>query len=313
LGDLVRIFERDERALKTFRFVFLGLMIVAFGLFSSRFAIAQPTAMKRVAVIVGANDPPPGRQGLRFAHDDANEMASVLEQVGGFAPGDVTVLLDPHPTDLMAAFDAVAKTVASAQGNALFVFYYSPAPGEERGGGVMASVTRCHRPHPRCGRPLRRGSVARPAGARARLSVLLYPAFSAKPDTIVFAIVSCFLGGMRTNTRSPRSVINLVGVPGGRALAYARIVGCSFKRSMSCVTRARVNPKRRARSARFVASPASRSPWNRSAIARSATTFGRRKSRFFLRFSRSGRKAMILASLFSHAATLGSHLFGRRT
>ncbi len=111
--------------MKTFRFVFLGLMIVAFGLFSSRFAIAQPTAMKRVAVIVGANDPPPGRQGLRFAHDDANEMASVLEQVGGFAPGDVTVLLDPHPTDLMAAFDAVAKTVASAQGNALFVFYYS--------------------------------------------------------------------------------------------------------------------------------------------------------------------------------------------
>jgi hypothetical protein len=88
-------------------------------------ARAAPPPMRRVAVIVGANDPPPGRQPLRYAHDDARELASVLEQVGGFASSDVHVLLDPEPGALRAAFDDVARTVAETGNNVLFVFYYS--------------------------------------------------------------------------------------------------------------------------------------------------------------------------------------------
>ena len=54
--------------------------------------------MRRIAVLVGAKMiPPPGRQALRFAHDDASELAEVLQRVGAFAAGDVHVLLDPHP------------------------------------------------------------------------------------------------------------------------------------------------------------------------------------------------------------------------
>jgi Caspase domain len=86
---------------------------------------AAPRGMRRIAVLVGANAPPPGRQALRFAHDDANELAGVLEQVGGFAPSDVKVLLDPRPPELLKALDAAAETASDAGGDVLFVFYYS--------------------------------------------------------------------------------------------------------------------------------------------------------------------------------------------
>jgi hypothetical protein len=82
-------------------------------------------ALRRIAVVVGANEPPPGRQPLRFAHDDAKEIADVLERVGGFASADVHVLLDPRPAELVAVLDGVAQTVAGAGGDALVVFYYS--------------------------------------------------------------------------------------------------------------------------------------------------------------------------------------------
>ena len=80
---------------------------------------------RRVAVLVGANEPPQDRSALRYAHDDAREMADVLESVGGFARGDVKVLLDPHPDDLLAALDEASHTADAAGGNVLFVFYYS--------------------------------------------------------------------------------------------------------------------------------------------------------------------------------------------
>jgi hypothetical protein len=84
-----------------------------------------PGPMRRIALLVGANDPPPGRQALRFAHDDAQELAGVLEQVGGFATSDVHVLLDPSPGELLLALDGVARATAAAGGDVLFVFYYS--------------------------------------------------------------------------------------------------------------------------------------------------------------------------------------------
>jgi hypothetical protein len=88
-------------------------------------ASAAPPATRRIAVVVGANDPPPGRPPLRFAHDDATDLADVLRRVGGFAPDDVRVMLDPHPRDLLAELDRVAGTARSTGGDVLFVFYYS--------------------------------------------------------------------------------------------------------------------------------------------------------------------------------------------
>src|SRR5258707_9791672 len=52
-------------------------------------------------------------------------MADVLTRVGRFAPSDVHLLLAPHPADVVRALDAVASDIKSAQGETLFLFYYS--------------------------------------------------------------------------------------------------------------------------------------------------------------------------------------------
>ena len=101
-----------------FFFVMLALLVA-----TSPSAYAASPGMRRIAVLVGANDPPPGRQALRFAHDDANELAEVLRRVGEFAPSDVHVLLDPHPAEILAAIDAAAQAAGGA--DVMFVFYYS--------------------------------------------------------------------------------------------------------------------------------------------------------------------------------------------
>ena len=88
-------------------------------------AHAATSGMRRIAVIVGANEPPPDRPALRFAHDDASELARVLEQVGGFSQSDVHLLLDPHPVDLIATLDSAARTTVASADDVLFVFYYS--------------------------------------------------------------------------------------------------------------------------------------------------------------------------------------------
>jgi hypothetical protein len=103
--------------------LFLLLATFAVATLVSPPASAAAPSTRRIAVLVGANDPPHGRQALRFAHDDANELADVLKRVGSFAPGDVHVLLDPHPSDVLAAIDAAGQIAAAS--DVLFLFYYS--------------------------------------------------------------------------------------------------------------------------------------------------------------------------------------------
>jgi hypothetical protein len=111
---------------RVFGFAFAGLVFFALAL-QPRLARADtpPSPMRRIAILVGANEPPQDRTALRFAHDDANEVADVLSSVGGFAPSDVHVLLDPHPPEILSALDDVGRTAGSLGGNVLFVFYYS--------------------------------------------------------------------------------------------------------------------------------------------------------------------------------------------
>jgi len=86
-------------------------------------AAAPVRAEHRVAIVVGANDPPPGHQALRFAHEDATQIADTLRRVGRFS--DVRVLLDPHPANLLAAVADVDREARAAGGDSLVVFYYS--------------------------------------------------------------------------------------------------------------------------------------------------------------------------------------------
>src|ERR1700733_2688724 len=107
-----------------FAFAFAFAFVASFAAPARAAAPGTPGA-KRVAILVGANAPPPGRTALRFAHDDAHDLADTLQRVGGFAPADVEVLLDPPPRELIAAFERVSKTATAAGGDVLFLFYYS--------------------------------------------------------------------------------------------------------------------------------------------------------------------------------------------
>lgn len=80
---------------------------------------------RRLALIIGANAAAPGRKDLRFSRHDAESVGQVLVELGGFAREDVSVLLDPDPSVVLAALDAqFAKLRASGQ-EALLFFYYS--------------------------------------------------------------------------------------------------------------------------------------------------------------------------------------------
>jgi hypothetical protein len=86
---------------------------------------ADPAPARRIAVIVGANDPSPGRTPLKYAQSDALLMADVLVRVGRFAKSDVQVLLEPRPAEVLAALDTAARTLAAAGPSSMLVFYYS--------------------------------------------------------------------------------------------------------------------------------------------------------------------------------------------
>ncbi len=106
---------------RAFRVLLAGLAIF---LLAPSAEAAKP-GTRRIAILVGANAPPPGRTALRFAHDDAKDLADTLQRVGGFTAADIDVLLDPRPAELLAAFDKVGKTAAASGGDVLFLFYYS--------------------------------------------------------------------------------------------------------------------------------------------------------------------------------------------
>jgi hypothetical protein len=102
----------------------LTILAVVFALTTAKLAFAASSA-RRVAILVGANDPPPGRSPLRYAHEDARRMADVLTRVGGFAPADVHVLLEPTRDEIDQVIASAAQSVKDAGGDVVFLFYYS--------------------------------------------------------------------------------------------------------------------------------------------------------------------------------------------
>jgi uncharacterized caspase-like protein len=92
---------------------------------SGLLATTPPLPTQRFAVVVGANAAAPGREKLRFAHRDAQEMAEVLVRTGEFPAAHVTLLLDPEPEAVLAALDSALSRASTAPDGALLLFYYS--------------------------------------------------------------------------------------------------------------------------------------------------------------------------------------------
>jgi len=86
---------------------------------------------QRYALLVGANDGGRGRIMLRYAHDDVLDMGQVLTGIGGIAPGDRSVLLDPNVATLVASLEQLRERVRTTEGRAEVIFYYSGHSDED--------------------------------------------------------------------------------------------------------------------------------------------------------------------------------------
>ncbi len=88
----------------------------------------EEAAVRRFALLAGANYGGLDRVRLRFAETDAVALSGVMGELGGVLPADMTLLLDPRPRHLRAVFPRIKQALAQARPGARrleFVFYYS--------------------------------------------------------------------------------------------------------------------------------------------------------------------------------------------
>jgi hypothetical protein len=88
----------------------------------------------RFALVAGANDGGSGRVELRYAANDARSVAQVLGALGGVAPSDTVLLLEPSHGDLHGAIADMRSRVAAAEARGdrtELVVYYSGHSDED--------------------------------------------------------------------------------------------------------------------------------------------------------------------------------------
>lgn len=87
-------------------------------------AFSSSAAPRRFALLIGSNRGDPGEEPLHYAASDAERMARVLMDVGGFAPEDVQVLTSAEASSVRRALIFLNSRVRDeADGALLFVFY----------------------------------------------------------------------------------------------------------------------------------------------------------------------------------------------
>jgi len=89
--------------------------------------------VRRFALVIGANDGGPERATLRYAEADARTVAGVMTEVGGVAPGDRVMVLDPDKARLIVALGELRKRVQAAEGQRTEVIVYYSGHSDERG------------------------------------------------------------------------------------------------------------------------------------------------------------------------------------
>jgi hypothetical protein len=97
--------------------------IVAAILLSAGTAAADEVT--RFAVIAGNNIGLASAEPLKYAERDAQRMAGILSEIGGVAPGNLSLLEGAGPDALRRAMDDVASRAQTTKGDTVFVFYYS--------------------------------------------------------------------------------------------------------------------------------------------------------------------------------------------
>ncbi|MBN1604586.1 MAG: caspase family protein [Chitinispirillaceae bacterium] len=95
----------------------------------------------RYALLIGRNDGGESVEILKYAQKDAQQLADLLRESGGFRPDDIEVLISPDSTQIADALKRMrALTAGSANDNDnLFLLYYS---GHADAGGLLLGKER---------------------------------------------------------------------------------------------------------------------------------------------------------------------------
>lgn len=97
--------------------------VVALVLFLGLVARAEE-ATRRWALVVGENHGLQGEETLRYAQDDAQRVRDALVEVGGVAPGDVTLVLGAKAETVRAALDHLKAALSQREGRKDRLFVY---------------------------------------------------------------------------------------------------------------------------------------------------------------------------------------------
>lgn len=88
-------------------------------------AALPAAAARRFALVVGSNAGDRSEVILRYAESDAERLASILRDVGGFDPGDVLLLTRTDAESVRRALIGVNARVRDERGEAVLFVYYS--------------------------------------------------------------------------------------------------------------------------------------------------------------------------------------------
>jgi len=113
----------------------LLLLPLACSLLFARPAGADDGSIRRFALVAGANDGGRGRALLRYATSDAAAVARVLEELGGVAPADSLLLVDPDRAALQRGLLAMHERLEAARrgGTRVELFVYYSGHSDEEG------------------------------------------------------------------------------------------------------------------------------------------------------------------------------------
>lgn len=85
----------------------------------------RAATVTRFAVVAGNNIGQARAEPLKYAERDASRMAVLLGEIGGVRPENLILLEGKTPEDLRDAMDRMSDRIAAAEGDAVFIFYYS--------------------------------------------------------------------------------------------------------------------------------------------------------------------------------------------
>lgn len=105
-------------------------------------ADAPHRPLRRYLVAAASNDGGPGKVPLRFAGDDARGVVATMGSVGGVAPGEVELVLEPDTGRFLSTLRDVSRRMAHSRDSGYrveFILYYSGHSDEE---GLLLGSTR---------------------------------------------------------------------------------------------------------------------------------------------------------------------------